>query len=83
VFGRCIEGLHDTAGRGADLRSLRTPHELSDVLGVGHRDLRQRRPFVRTELQDQVARFPHLLQAAHQLHLLWVMLLATWEGRGW
>jgi hypothetical protein len=70
VFGRGIEGLHHPAGGGADFRSLSTSHELPDVLRVRYCDLRQRRSFVGTELQDQVARVTHLLQPAQQLQLL-------------
>ena len=55
----------------SNFRSLGTPHELADVLRVAHCDLRECGSFIRAELQDQIARIAHLLQAAHQLHLLW------------
>jgi hypothetical protein len=47
-----IQRLDKSAGRGADLRPLGTDDQPAHVLGIVHRNLRQRIAFVWAELED-------------------------------
>src|SRR5262249_52568222 len=67
VLGGGVERRHQLNRGGTHRRPRCAGHQLAQVVGVVERDLGERRAFVATELQDEVAGAAQFLQTATPL----------------
>jgi hypothetical protein len=78
VLGGGVERFDEPPRGGPYFRSPCADEQLANVVRVGQGDLGKSGALVWAELQDEPARFAHLLEAAHELELFW---FDDWRGR--